>query len=102
VTAPRRHPLRGLPLLRGEPREEFLTAALLNDVQHGLCNLLPSGEFLPGHDLKLGLRPGPERDAEELRFAKARTRRVVIDKQTIPTDCPLRQNDWTLTIAGGN
>lgn len=80
----------------------IFTELLLADSQHGLCNLLPSGEFVPHHDLKLGLPPGPDRDVEELRFAKARSRRVVDDKQTIPEDCPLRQRDWMLTIAGGH
>jgi len=79
-----------------------LVAALMPDSQRGLCNILPSGEFLPIDDLKIGLPPGPDRDAEEPRFAKARSRRVVHDKRTIPDDCPLRQSDWTITIAGGN
>jgi hypothetical protein len=68
----------------------------------GLCNLLPSGEFLPTTDLKPGLPPGPQRNAEEPRFAKARSRRVVYDKQLIPDDCPLRQDDWTVTITDDN
>lgn len=79
----------------------FLTL-LLTDTQHGLCNLLPSGEFLPSTDLKIGLPPGPLRDAEEPRLAKARSRRTVEDKRTIPNDCPLRQIDWTITMADGN
>jgi hypothetical protein len=78
------------------------TQALLADSQHGLCCLLPSGEYLPSTDLKIGLPPGPERAAEEPRYAKARSRRVVVDKRTIPDDCPLRQADATITIAGGN
>jgi hypothetical protein len=73
--------------------------ALMAGSQHGICNLLLSGEFLPSVDLKLGLPPGPERDAEELRLAKARTRRVVDDKRTIPDYCPLRQASWTVTLA---
>lgn len=80
----------------------ILGGALLADSQHGICCLLPSGEFLPSTDIKIGLPPGPEREAEEPRYAKARSRRFVEDKRTIPTDCPLRQGDWTLTIAGGN
>ena len=80
----------------------IFTAAIMADSQHGLCNLLPSGEFLPSHDLQLGLPPGPARSAEEARYAKARTRRFIEDKRTIPADCPLRQNDWTLTLTGGN
>lgn len=75
---------------------------LLADSQHGICGVLPSGEFLPSGDLKLGLPPGPERLAEEPRLAKARSRRVVEDKRTIPDDCPLRQDDVTITTAGGN
>lgn len=75
---------------------------LLTDEHHGICNILPSGEFLPSVDLKIGLPPGPERAAEEQRLAKARTRRVVPDKRTIPDDCPLRQTDVNITIAGGN
>jgi len=79
-----------------------LLGAVLADSQHGLCNILQSGEYLPSTDLKIGLPPGPERDAEEPRFAKARSRRVVSDKRTIPDDCPLRQTDVTIMIAGGN
>lgn len=76
--------------------------ALMADSQHGLCNILPSDEFLPSTDLKIGLPPGPAREAEAPRLAKARSRRVVEDKRTIPKDCPLRQADWTITITGGN
>lgn len=79
-----------------------LTAALMADSQHGLCCILPSGEYLPSTDLKIGLPPGPERAAEQSRYAKARSRRVVLDKRTIPDDCPLRQAEVTITIAGGN
>jgi hypothetical protein len=80
----------------------LLTAALLADYQQGLCGILPSGEYLPSVDLKIGLPPGPERTAEDPRYAKARSRRVVPDKRTIPDDCPLRQTEVTITIAGGN
>jgi len=80
----------------------LFVAALLADSQHGLCCLLPSGEYLPSADLKIGLPPGPERVAEEPRYALARSRRVVEDKRTIPDDCPLRQDEMTITIAGGN
>ena len=80
----------------------IFTAALLADSQYGLCNILPSGEFLPIADLQLGLPPGPAREAEEPRFALARSRRVVEDKQTIPDHCPLRQTDMTVTITVGN
>jgi hypothetical protein len=80
----------------------LLATALLADSQHGLCCILPSGEYLPSADLKIGLPPGPERDAEEPRYALARSRRVVPDKRTIPDDCPLRQAEVTVTIAGGN
>lgn len=93
------------PFFEDSPLKTFgglLVQALMTDSQAGLCNLLPSGDFLPTTDLKPGLPPGPERDAEEPRFAQARSRRVVYDKRTIPDDCPLRQNDWTITIAGGN
>lgn len=76
--------------------------ALLADSRHGLCCILSSDEFLPSSDLKIGLPPGPARAAEEPRLAKARSRRVVPDKRTIPDDCPLRQSDWTITIEGGN
>src|SRR5271170_6323837 len=69
----------------------ILGTALLADSQHGICCVLPSGEYLPSSDLKIGLPPGPARDAEESRLAKARSRRVVEDKRTIPQDCPLRQ-----------
>ena len=79
-----------------------LVAALLPDAVGGVCNILPSGDYLPANDLQLGLPPGPARDAEQLRFTKARQRRVVHDKRTIPDDCPLRQQDWTITVAGGN
>jgi hypothetical protein len=79
-----------------------IVAALMPDAQTGICNLLPSDEFHPSADLKLGLPPGPERDAENRRVAKARTRRVVQDKRTIPSDCPLRQGDRTVTITGDN
>ncbi len=80
----------------------LITAAIMGDSQHGICNLLPSDEFVPSTDLKIGLPPGPDREAEEFRLAKARTRRVVADKRTIPQDCPLRQDDWTITLARGN
>lgn len=75
---------------------------LLADSQHGICCILPSGEYLPSCDLKLGLPPGPERQAEEPRLAKARSRRIVPDKRTIPNDCPLRQVDITVAVTGGN
>lgn len=80
----------------------LLTTVLLSDVQHGICGVLPSDEYLPSADLKIGLPPGPDRDAEMPRLAKARSRRVVQDKRTIPDDCPLRHGDMTITIAGGN
>lgn len=80
----------------------FLTQALLADSQHGICDLLPSGEIIRSVDLKIGLPPGPERDAEEPRFVKARSRRVVEDKRTVPNDCPLRQTEVTITVVGGN
>ncbi len=80
----------------------IIAEALMADSQHGLCNILPSYEFLPSTDLKIGLPPGPARQAEEPRLAKARSRRVVKDKRTIPDDCPLRQADWTITLTGGN
>jgi hypothetical protein len=79
-----------------------LVAALLADSRHGLCNILPSGEYLPSADLKIGLPPGPERVAEEPRLALARSRRVVPDKRTIPDDCPLKQTDVTITSTSGN
>lgn len=79
-----------------------LVTALMPDSVNGVCNVLPSGEYLPVDDLKAGLPPGSERDAELPRFAKARSRRIVHDKRTIPDDCPLRQGDWTITIARGN
>jgi len=93
------------PFFEDSPLKKFggiLIEALMSDSQHGLCNILPSGEFLPSVDLKIGLPPGPARDAEESRFAMARLRRVVDDKRTIPGDCPLRQADVTITITGGN
>lgn len=76
-------------------------SVLLADSQHGICCLLPSDEFLPSTDIKIGLPPA-ERKAEEPRYAKARSRRIVEDKRTIPEDCPLRQADWTVTLAGDN
>lgn len=79
----------------------ILGTALLTD-ERGICCLLPSGEFLPSTDIKIGLPPGPARDAEEPRYAKARARRLIEDKRTIPADCPLRAADWTITIEGGN
>lgn len=80
----------------------IFTAVLLADAQHGICDILPSGEFLASADLKIGLPPGPERAAEEPRLAKARSRRLIEDKRTIPDDCPLRQIEVTISIAGGN
>jgi hypothetical protein len=80
----------------------ILGTVLLTDSQHGICCMLPSGEFLPSTNLKIGLPPGPAREAEETRLAKARSRRVVEDKRTVPEDCPLRKDDWTVTLTGGN
>jgi hypothetical protein len=93
------------PFFEDSPIKTFgglLVRALMTESQSGLCNLLPSGDFLPSADLKMGLPPGPEREAEEPRFAQARSRRVVYDKRTIPDDCPLRRDDWTITITSGN
>ena len=93
------------PFFEDSPLKTFgglLVRALMTESQTGICTLLPSGDFLPSADLKIGLLPGPEREAEEPRFAQARSRRVVYDKRTIPDDCPLRQGDWTITVAGGN
>lgn len=95
------------PFFEDSPLKTFgglLVAALMTESKSGLCNLLPSGDvaFLPSADLQLGLPPGPEREAEEPRLARARSRRIVYDKRTIPDDCPLRQDDWTITIASGN
>ena len=50
-------------------------------------------------NLKIGLPPGPDREAEEPQLSRARDRRVVYDKRTIPDNCQLRQGNW---IAGGN
>lgn len=80
----------------------ILGTALLADTQHGICNLLPSGEFLPSTDLQIGLPPGPARDAEAPRYARAKERRFIKDKRTIPTDCPLQSDDWTITIQDGD
>jgi len=80
----------------------ILGTALLADSQHGICCVLPSGEFLPSTDLKIGLPPGPARAAEEPRLAKARSRRVVEDKRVVPQDCPLRQSDATITVVDAN
>ncbi len=80
----------------------ILTSVLLSDSQRGICCILPSGEYLPSVDLKVGLPPGPERAAEEPRLAKARSRRVIEDKRSIPDDCPLQQSEVTVTITGGN
>ena len=80
----------------------ILSSALLADSQRGICCLLPSGEHLPSADVKIGLPPEPDREAEEPRYAKARSRHVVEDKRTIPADCPLRRHDWTITLAGDN
>lgn len=80
----------------------ILTQALMLDVHHGICNLLPSGEYVAITDIKIGLPPGPERTAEGPRYEKAQARRVVPDKREVPDDCPLRQGDVTITIAGGN
>ncbi len=79
-----------------------LTKALLAGSQQGLCALLPSGDFLPSTDLKIGLPPGPERTAEEPRFMQARSRRIVDDKRTIPEDCPLRNAEMVVTLAAEN
>lgn len=76
--------------------------ALLADSQHGICDVLPSGEILRSIDLKIGLPPGPEREAEEPKYVKARSRRVIDDKRTIPDDCPLRQDEVTIAYGGGN
>ena len=75
-----------------------LTAAIMADSQRGVCGVLPSGEYVPTGDFKIGLPPGPERDAELPRMAKARSRRAIEDKRTIPTDCPLRQQDVTRAV----
>lgn len=80
----------------------ILTGALLADSQHGVCNILPTGEFLPPADLKIGLPPGPAREAEQPRLLQARTRRFVADKRTIPAFCPLREIEYTVTSSNGN
>lgn len=72
------------------------------DYQSGICCILSTGEYLPSTDIKIGLPPGAERIAEEPRYAKARARRIVPDKRTIPDDCPLRRAEVTIAIAGGN
>jgi hypothetical protein len=87
------------PLKRGLG---ILGSALLADSQDGICCLLPSGEFLPTADIKIGLPPGPERDAEEPRYARARARRVIEDKRTIPDDCPLQSGSWAIAIDRGD
>jgi hypothetical protein len=74
----------------------ILGSVLLADSHHGICCLLPSGEFLPSTDIRIGLPPGPQR------YAKAKSRRFIEDKRAIPADCPLRRNDWTITLAGDN
>ena len=79
-----------------------LTQALLADSQHGICDVLPSGEVIRSADIKIGLPPGPERDAEEPRYAKARARRVVEDKRIVPDDCPLKHAEVTIAYGGGN
>ena len=80
----------------------IFTQALLADSHHGICSLLPSGEYLPSADIKIGLPPGPAREAEEPRYVKARSRLVVPDRRTIPEECPLKQADVTVTRTGGN
>jgi hypothetical protein len=93
------------PFFEDSPLKTFgglLVRALMTESQTGLCNLLPSGKYLPSADLKLGLPPGPDRDAEEPRLVDARSRRVIDDKRTIPDDCPLRQDDRTITITAGD
>jgi hypothetical protein len=80
----------------------ILGKTLLADEQRGICCLLPSGEFLPTTDIKIGLPPGPARDAEEPRYARAQARRIIEDKRTIPTDCQLQEIDRTITIREGN
>lgn len=93
------------PFFEESPLKTFgglLMGVLLVDSQTGLCCLLPSGEYLPSADLKLGLPPGPERTIEEPRYAKARSRRVIRDKRMVPGDCPLRQSEVTFRIAGGD
>lgn len=80
----------------------ILCGVLLADSQHGICCILPSGEHLPTTDIQIGLPPGPDREAEEPRYAKARSRRFIEDKRTIPDDCPLRLAEVTVTIAGGD
>lgn len=80
----------------------IFTQVLLSDDHHGICNVLPSGEVIRSVDVKIGLPPGPERDAEEPKYAKARSRRVVEDKRIIPADCPLRQAEVTIVYGGGN
>jgi len=65
-------------------------------------NLLPSGEFLPSTDIVIGLPPGPEREAMEPRYAKARSRRCIEDKRQVPDDCPLRQGAVMVMAAGDN
>jgi hypothetical protein len=79
-----------------------LTAALMADSQRGVCSLLPSGKYVATADFKIGLPPGPDRDAELPRITEARSRRIIHDKRTTPDDCPLRQQDVTITIEGGN
>lgn len=80
----------------------IFTQALLADSPHGICSLLPSGEHLPSTDIKIGLPPGPEREVEEPRYAKARSRLVVPDKRTTPEECPLKQADVTITRTSEN
>lgn len=80
----------------------LFTAALLADSKSGLCNVLPSGAVLSPADLRLGLPPGPDRDAEAARLVSGRDRRVIPDKHVVPGDCPLRESDWTITLQGGN
>jgi hypothetical protein len=90
------------PFFEDSTSRIFGLLAPLASSQGGLCNLLPSGEFLPSTDIVIGLPPGPEREAMEPRYAKARSRRFIEDKRTIPADCPLRRNDWTVTLARDN
>jgi len=80
----------------------IIGTALLSDSQHGICCILPSGEYLPSADIKIGLPPGPDRDAEEPRYKEARSRRFIEDKRAIPEDCPLRQGEVTVAIVEGN
>lgn len=78
------------------PFFRFTVLALFAGGNSGVCGYSRDDETLVTGETVIGMEPGPAREAAARR---AVTRMPILNSQEVPSGCPLRVKDITLTLA---